>query len=71
MLNSVRPARVACIMSRFPKVSETFVLYEVLAMEQLELSIELYPLRVCKVFGTKGLCDVGLSLPETVPRLIL
>lgn len=37
--------RVAYIMSRFPKLTETFVLYEILAMQRLGLQIEVFPLR--------------------------
>src|SRR5262245_15230909 len=36
--------KVAYIMSRFPKLTETFVLYEMLALEQLGVQVELYPL---------------------------
>lgn len=32
-------------MSGFPVISETFILYEILAMEQLGVTIEIYPLR--------------------------
>ena len=35
---------VAYIMSRFPKLTETFVLYEILEMERLGVRIEIYPL---------------------------
>lgn len=35
---------VAYIMSRFPKVTETFVLYEILAVEQNGQPVEVYPL---------------------------
>ena len=38
------PLKVAYVMSRFPKVSETFVLYEMLAVERRGASVELYPL---------------------------
>ncbi len=38
------PTKVAYIMSRFPKLSETFILYEILALEQQGVQIELYPL---------------------------
>lgn len=38
------PARIAYIMSRFPKLTETFVLFEMLAIEQLGLGVEVYPL---------------------------
>ncbi len=38
-------ARVAYIVSGFPTLYETFVLYDMLAMEELGVSIDLYPLR--------------------------
>src|SRR5687768_3411278 len=37
--------RVAYVMSWFPKLTETFVLYEILAVEQKGVDVELYPLR--------------------------
>ncbi len=37
--------RVAYLVSRFPKLTETFVLYEILAMRALGLKVELFPLR--------------------------
>lgn len=37
--------KLAYIMSRFPKLTETFVLNEILAMEKLGLSVDVYPLR--------------------------
>jgi glycosyltransferase involved in cell wall biosynthesis len=39
--NSVK---VAYMMSRFPKISETFILYEMLEQERQGISVELYPL---------------------------
>lgn len=36
--------KVAYIMSRFPKITETFVLFEMLAVEQQGVQVELYPL---------------------------
>jgi len=36
--------RVAYLMSRFPKVSETFILYEILELQRLGLQIEIFPL---------------------------
>ncbi len=36
--------KVAYIMSRFPKLTETFILYEALALEELGVPVELYPL---------------------------
>jgi colanic acid/amylovoran biosynthesis glycosyltransferase len=38
-------ARVAYIVSGFPTLYETFVLYDILAMEELGVSVDLYPLR--------------------------
>ena len=38
------PLKVAYIMSRFPKLTETFILYEILAMEALGAGVEVYPL---------------------------
>lgn len=35
---------VAYVVSHFPKLTETFVLYELLALEELGLRVELYPL---------------------------
>jgi len=36
--------RVAYVMSRFPKLSETFVLYEILAVESRGVRVDVYPL---------------------------
>jgi glycosyltransferase involved in cell wall biosynthesis len=36
--------KVAYIMSRFPKLTETFILYEMLAMDQQGIQVEVYPL---------------------------
>lgn len=36
--------RIAYIMSRFPKLTETFILYEMIAMEETGETIEVYPL---------------------------
>jgi colanic acid/amylovoran biosynthesis glycosyltransferase len=36
--------RVAYVMSRFPKLTETFVLYEMLALEDRGVAVEVYPL---------------------------
>lgn len=40
----VPPPRVAYIMSRFPKITETFILFEILAVEKLGLPVEVFPL---------------------------
>jgi glycosyltransferase involved in cell wall biosynthesis len=37
--------KVAYIMSRFPKITETFVLYEMLALEAQGVRVEVYPLQ--------------------------
>ena len=36
--------KLAYIMSRFPKITETFILYEILELERLGLYVEVYPL---------------------------
>lgn len=36
--------KVAYIMSRFPKITETFILYEMLEQENLGIPVEIYPL---------------------------
>lgn len=36
--------KVAYIMSRFPKLTETFILYEMLALQEQGIQVELYPL---------------------------
>lgn len=38
------PLRVAYVMSRFPKLTETFILREMVAMDSLGVRIDLYPL---------------------------
>jgi glycosyltransferase involved in cell wall biosynthesis len=41
---TIRYPKIAYIMSRFPKLTETFILYEILAMEALGVETEIYPL---------------------------
>ncbi|CAN5727864.1 glycosyltransferase family 4 protein [soil metagenome] len=43
-IGSSRPEKVAYIVSRFPKLTETFVLYELVELETLGTQVELYPL---------------------------
>lgn len=38
------PKRVAYLMSRFPKLTETFILYELLELERLGMAVEIFPL---------------------------
>lgn len=40
-----RPSKVAYIMSRFPKITETFILYEMLAVERQGTEVAVYPLQ--------------------------
>jgi len=40
-----RGPRIGYLVSRFPKLSETFVLYEILAVERQGLDVEIYPLQ--------------------------
>ena len=37
--------KIAYLVSRFPKLTETFVLYEILALEEQGIQVELYPLQ--------------------------
>jgi colanic acid/amylovoran biosynthesis glycosyltransferase len=39
-----RDVRVAYIMSRFPKITETFVFYEILTMESMGIAVDVFPL---------------------------
>ncbi|MGI8873346.1 MAG: glycosyltransferase, partial [Egibacteraceae bacterium] len=55
-----RGTKVAYTMSRFPKISETFVLYELLAVEREGVTVELYPLLRERV---------DLMHPEAVPLM--
>lgn len=43
MIKSKSP-KIAYIMSRFPKISETFILYEILALRNSGITVELFPL---------------------------
>lgn len=43
-MRSAQAPKVAYIMSRFPKLTETFVLYEALAVQQQGIQVEIYPL---------------------------
>lgn len=44
-LGSTQRGRVAYIVSRFPKLTETFILYEIMAVEEQGVEVELYPLQ--------------------------
>ena len=72
---------VAYIMSRFPKLTETFVLYEMLALQQQGVGVEIFPLineraRVmheeAKPFAARARYQPMLSWPITVlpPRIV-
>jgi len=41
---AARPLRLAYLMSRFPKATETFILYEILELERLGHVVEIFPL---------------------------
>ena len=43
-LQKSQSLKVAYMMSRFPKLTETFILYEMLAMKQQGIQVEVYPL---------------------------
>jgi colanic acid/amylovoran biosynthesis glycosyltransferase len=44
LLHKSQRRKVAYIMSRFPKLTETFILYEMLAMQKQGIQVQLYPL---------------------------
>lgn len=52
-----RPLKVAYVMSRFPKLTETFILHEMIAVERLGVDVALYPL----------LRERGPAQPEATP----
>lgn len=68
------PFKVAYIMSRFPKLSETFVLYEMLALQQQGVGIEVFPLineRASVVHAeAKPFVDRAHYLPVLSPSII-
>ena len=42
--NRYQDMKFAYVMSRFPKISETFVLYEILALMEKGIRVEVFPL---------------------------
>jgi colanic acid/amylovoran biosynthesis glycosyltransferase len=54
------PVRIAYMMSRFPKLTETFVLDEILEMERCGISVEIFPL-------WRREADAGVMHPEARP----
>ena len=44
LIPSESPLQLAYTMSRFPKITETFVLYEIVAMERAGAEVEIFPL---------------------------
>ncbi|MFQ5603844.1 MAG: glycosyltransferase [bacterium] len=42
--NGRRKLKIAYTMSRFPKLTETFILYEILALEKMGVQVEIFPL---------------------------
>ena len=43
-MNRTPMPRIAYLMSRFPKLTETFVMYEIIELERRGIPIEIYPL---------------------------
>lgn len=43
-MNGIKSLKLGYIMSRFPKISETFILYEILAVQELGAKVEIFPL---------------------------
>ncbi|MBC8160024.1 MAG: glycosyltransferase [Roseiflexaceae bacterium] len=42
--SAVAGKKIAYLMSRFPKISETFILYEILELQRLGMQVEIFPL---------------------------
>lgn len=42
--STVARKKIAYLMSRFPKISETFILYEILELQRLGMQVEIFPL---------------------------
>ena len=42
--SDVAGKKIAYLMSRFPKISETFILYEILELQRLGMQVEIFPL---------------------------
>jgi len=69
LTTNVQRLKVAYIMSRFPKLTETFVLYEMLAMEQLDVQVEVYPLlRVRKTTAHQEGANILVKIVELISR---
>ena len=63
--------RVAYLMSRFPKLTETFVLYELLAVEQAGVDVAVYPLQREKTSVTHPEADAVVSRAHFTPWMSL
>ena len=59
--------RVAYIMSRFPKITETFILYEILAVEEQGLQVSIFPLLKPRPTGVH---PEGASLLKKILELV-
>ena len=51
--NNPHPHKIGYIMSRFPKLTETFILFEMRAVEESGTPIEIYPLLRAKNTSVK------------------
>lgn len=60
--------KIAYVMSRFPKLTETFILYEMLAVEQARVPVEVYPLLRAR---NKRIHQEGASVVRKIAELIL
>jgi len=66
---SDRPLKIAYIMSHFPSVTETFILYEILEMAHHDIYVELYPLIRTKERVKHPGLDRALSNSHFLPLL--
>jgi colanic acid/amylovoran biosynthesis glycosyltransferase len=60
---------IAYIVSAFPAVTETFVLYDILMMEQLGVTVELYPLRRLREKVVHSECEQWMERAHYEPFL--
>ncbi|MCJ7710000.1 MAG: glycosyltransferase, partial [Chloroflexi bacterium] len=69
-----RPLRIAYVMSRFPKLTETFVLFEMLAVEAAGAEVEVFPLLRERATAmhpeARPLVDRARYLPFLSPEII-
>src|SRR5438552_4958097 len=65
---ATRPLRLAYVMSRFPKATETFILNEILELERLGHRVEIFPLvREHELVLQPGAAELGARAQDLRP----